>query len=49
VSPELPRDNEGNMWARDRDGHGGSAWKKYDSKGETRLGSYDENLNYLRD
>nr|WP_260395049.1 RHS repeat-associated core domain-containing protein [Sphingobium lignivorans] len=39
------RDNNGNLWTRDRDGHNGGAWKLYDRTGTQRLGTFDENLN----
>jgi RHS repeat-associated protein len=39
------RDDNGNLWTRDRDGHNGGAWKQYDRTGNQRLGTYDENLN----
>jgi RHS repeat-associated protein len=41
------RDNSGNLWTLDRDGHNGGAWKKYDRSGTQRLGTYDINLNRI--
>jgi hypothetical protein len=43
------RDDGGNLWTRDRDGHNGGAWKQYDRSGTTRLGTYDKDLNRIGD
>jgi hypothetical protein len=53
LSPEgkgkMYKDNRGYYWSRDRSGHVGGAWKKFDRTGEKRLGTYDSNLNRIGD
>lgn len=49
MGAQMFKDKSGNLWTRDRTGHGGGAWKKFSSDGRTRLGTYDVNLNRLRD
>ena len=41
------RDKDGFLWTRDRDGHNGGAWKKYDRTGKQRLGTFDDKLNRI--
>lgn len=41
------RDQGGNLWTRDVDGHSGGAWKLYDKTGQERRGTYDESLRLI--